>query len=63
MIILQKNIKEHNPKQIPDNTIRMLKIRGSRSWKRNTLLNPINHKLHTDKICLYAKDMKQNTIC
>ena len=41
----------------------MLKIRGSRSWKRNTLLNPINHKLHTDKICLYAKDMKQNTIC
>ena len=36
----------------------MLIIRGSGSWKTNTLLKPINHRIETDKIYLYARDMK-----
>ena len=62
-MMLQKNIKEHNPNwpQIPGNPYKILIIRGSGWGRTNALLNLINQKLYTDKIYLYARiHMKQN---
>ena len=62
-MMLQKNIKEHNPNwpQIPGNPYKILIIGGSEWGKTNTLLNLINHKLYTNKIYFYARIyVKQN---
>ena len=52
------NKTEHNPNcsSIPDNSYRMLIIRGSGSGKTNALLNLINNQADIDKTYLYAKD-------
>ena len=53
-----ENKTENNLKgpYIPDHPYRILIIGGSRSGKRNVLLNLINHQPDIDKIYLYAKD-------
>ena len=53
-----ENKTENNLKgpYIPDHPYRILIIGGSRSGKRNVLLNLINHQPDIDKIHLYAKD-------
>ena len=58
MIIIQKDIKEHNPNwpEIPGHTHRILIARGSGSEKTNALINLINNEPDIDKIYLYPKD-------
>ena len=53
-----ENKTENNLKgpYIPDHPYRILIIGGSRSGKRNVLLNLINHQPDIDEIYLYAKD-------
>ena len=57
-MMLQKDIKEHNPNwpQIPDHPYRILIIGGSRSGKTNSLFNPINEESDIDKTYLNVKD-------
>ena len=62
--ITNENNKGHNEKwpYIPDHPYKILIIGGSRSGKRNTLLNLIkeqNNRDVIDKIYLYAKDLSQ----
>ena len=58
IILLKKDIKEHNPKwqEISDHPYWILTIGGSGSGKTNVLLNLINDEPDIDKIYLYAKD-------
>ena len=44
--VSKENIKEHNTNwlQIPDHPYRMLIIRGSGSWKTNSLFNLISQQ-------------------
>ena len=60
-IVNDKN-KKHNEKwpYIPDHPYRILKIGGSRSGKRNTLLDLISKQRDIDKIYLYAKDLSES---
>ena len=62
--VTKENIKDHNlnwPK-IPDHPYRISVICDFRYGKINAVFNLINHKLYTNKIYVYAKDlMKQNT--
>ena len=55
---INENETEHNLKlpYIPNHPCRILIIGGSRSGKKNALLNLINHQLDIDKIYVYAKD-------
>ena len=58
MIILQKNMKEHNPNwlQLPDLPYRILITGGCGSWKTNSLFKLISHKQNIDKIYSYIID-------
>ena len=57
--VTEENIKQHYPNkpQIPDHPYRILIIEDYGSRKTNALLKIINHKLYTDKIYLYAKNL------
>ena len=59
--VKKENIKEHNPNwpQIPYYPYRILIVRGSGSGKTNWLFNIISHQPNTDKIYLYAKDVRE----
>ena len=56
--VIRGNIQKHNRNwlQIPDNSYRILIIRGSGSGETNYLFNVINHQPDIDKIFLQAKD-------
>ena len=43
----------------PDHLYRILIIGGSRSGKRNTLLNLINEQNDIDKVYLYSRDLNE----
>ena len=55
---VKENIKKHDPIQpgIPDQSYRVLTIRGSGSGKIPSLFNLINQQSDIDKIYLHAKD-------
>ena len=57
--MLQKETQENNPNwpQIPDHSYRILIIQGSGSGKTGALFHLINHKLFTDEIYLYGKNL------
>ena len=66
--ITKEDIKEHKPNlpQIPDYSYRILIVGGSASGKAlliktygNSLLNLISHQPDTDKIYLYAKNLRE----
>ena len=59
--ITNENNKKHNEKwpYIPDHLYKILIIGGSRSGKRNTLLNLINEQNDIDRIYLYARDLSE----
>ena len=64
--LTKEDIKEHNPNwpEIPDHPYQILITGGSRSGKRNALLNLINHEPDIDKIYYMLKiHMKQNINC
>ena len=54
----QKETQKNNPNwpHVPDLLQRILVIRGSGSWKTNSLFNLINHQPDIDEIYLYTKD-------
>ena len=56
-----ENNKEHNKKwpYIPDHPYRILIIGGSGSGKTKALLHLIKEQDDLDKICLYAKDLRE----
>ena len=56
-----ENNKEHNKKwpYIPDHPYRILIIGGSGSGKTKALLHLIKEQDDIDKICLYAKDLRE----
>ena len=57
-----ENKKEHNLNwsYIPDHPYRILIIGGSRTGKKNALLNLINNQQDIDKIYLYEKDLYED---
>ena len=56
-----ENNKEHNKKwpYIPDHPYRIVIIGGSGSGETKTLLHLIKEQDDVDKICLYAKDLRE----
>ena len=56
--VAKESINENNPNwpQIPDQSYRILIIKGSGSGKTNSLLNLISQQPDIDKTYLYAKD-------
>ena len=58
---IKEEIREHNPNwpEIPDYSYRILVIGDSWSIKLNSLFSLINQQPDINKICLYAKDLKQ----
>ena len=60
--ITNENNKQRNEKWpfIPDYPYRILIIGGSGSRKINALLNLIKEQDDIDKICLYAKDLRES---
>ena len=58
LMILQKNMKKHNPSfpQILDHPYRILIIGRSGTGKTSSLFNVINNEPDIDKIYLYAND-------
>ena len=59
--IPKEDIKEHNLNWpvIPDHPYKILTVEVSGSGKTNGLLNFLQHEPGIDKICLYAKDLKE----
>ena len=59
--ITKEDIKEHNLNWpvIPDHPYKILTVGAFGSGKTNGLLNVLQHEPGIDKICLYAKDLKE----
>ena len=59
--VIKEETKEHNTNrpEIPDHPYRILTIRGSGSWKLNSLINLKNQQPDIDKIYFYAKDLTE----